>query len=105
MQNLEHQKKTTMTQQLESNKAQYQEGLEDPRWKKLRSTILKRDNSTCRICGNKEGLHIHHRQYTRSKETGEWSQPWDYHPFFLITVCNNCHSKGHQLFSIPIKEI
>ena len=94
-----------MADQLQSNKAQYLEGLEDPRWKKLRSTILNRDGKACKICGITTELHVHHRQYNRKKSTGEWSQPWEYHPYFLITVCGSCHAKGHQLFPIPIKEI
>jgi 5-methylcytosine-specific restriction endonuclease McrA len=94
-----------MTEQLESNKALYQEGLEDPRWKRLRINVLIRDKQRCKICGAHENLQIHHRQYHRNKLTGEWSHPWEYHPFFLLTVCSSCHSKGHQKFSIPIKDI
>jgi 5-methylcytosine-specific restriction endonuclease McrA len=94
-----------MTEQLINQKSLYQEGLEDPRWRRLRIQILNRDKETCRICGKPDNLQVHHRQYHRSKETGEWSHPWEYHPLLLITVCEGCHVAGHNSFPIPIKEI
>ncbi|MCS5488874.1 HNH endonuclease [Algoriphagus limi] len=94
-----------MTEQIERNKMIYQENLEDPRWKKLRLRILRRDSNKCRVCGIESNLQVHHRQYHRYKVSGEWLKPWEYHPYFLITVCNSCHFHGHQQFPIPIKEI
>jgi 5-methylcytosine-specific restriction endonuclease McrA len=83
----------------------YQQGLEDPRWKRLRLNIIDRDGHQCRICGQRTELQVHHRQYHKDQATGEWSKPWEYHPLFLITVCNSCHQNGHNQFPIPIKEI
>ena len=94
-----------MTEQIQNQKNQYDVSLEDPRWARLRKQILNRDNQQCRLCGTASDLQVHHRQYHRSKSTGEWNKSWEYHPFFLITVCDSCHDKGHQLFSIPIKQI
>lgn len=94
-----------MIQQMENQKDLYQNTLEDPRWKRLRLQILDRDQHRCRFCGTQVGLEVHHRQYHRSKATGEWLKSWEYHPFLLITVCNSCHSLGHQQFPIPTKEI
>jgi 5-methylcytosine-specific restriction endonuclease McrA len=94
-----------MNDQLTTQKSIYQEGLEDPRWRRLREKILARDKKRCRFCGHQENLQVHHRQYHRNKATGEWSQPWEYHPFLLITACGNCHSNGHNHFPIPTKEI
>jgi 5-methylcytosine-specific restriction endonuclease McrA len=94
-----------MTEQIENQKDLYQGSLEDPRWKRLRLQILDRDQHHCKICGNPSNLQVHHRQYHRRKTTGEWLNSWEYHPFFLITVCNSCHFNGHQQFPIPIKEI
>jgi 5-methylcytosine-specific restriction endonuclease McrA len=94
-----------MNDQLKSQKSLYQENLEDPRWKRLKNQIQARDRNCCRVCGEKSGLQVHHRQYHRKKVTGEWLKPWEYHPFLLLTLCSSCHSKGHQEFSIPIKDI
>jgi 5-methylcytosine-specific restriction endonuclease McrA len=94
-----------MTEQIENQKIVYQGNLEDSRWKRLRLQILDRDQHRCRFCASQSDLQVHHRQYHRSKKTGEWSKPWEYHPFFLITVCDTCHFEGHQQFSIPTKEI
>jgi len=94
-----------MNTQSNQHQSIYQQGLEDPRWKQLRLKVIERDGNQCRICGQRTELQVHHRQYHKDKATGEWSQPWEYHPFFLITVCNSCHSTGHQQFPIPIKEI
>lgn len=90
---------------LAENQSIYQEGLEDPRWKQLRLKVIDRDGNKCRICGSSSNLQVHHRQYHKNKTSGEWSKPWEYHPFFLLTVCDSCHDYGHQSFSIPIKEI
>lgn len=94
-----------MTEQIENQKTMYQGSLEDPRWKRLRLQILDRDQHRCRICGVLTSLQVHHRQYHRKGTTGEWLNSWEYHPFFLITVCSSCHANGHNQFPIPIKEI
>lgn len=94
-----------MNTQSKQHQSIYQQGLEDPRWKQLRLKVIERDGNQCRICAQRTELQVHHRQYHKDKATGVWSYPWEYHPYFLITVCDSCHSKGHQLFSIPIKEI
>ena len=94
-----------MTEQLEHQKSKYQGYLEDPKWKQLRLQILERDYHRCRCCGAQAQLQVHHRQYHRNKRSGEWNKPWEYHPLLLITVCDQCHYKGHQQFSIPTKEI
>ncbi len=94
-----------MTDLLTTEKKNYEERLEDPQWKKMRERILQRDNHQCKCCSSSQNLQVHHRQYHKYKSSGEWLKPWEYHPFFLITVCSECHSNGHKLFSIPIKEI
>ena len=94
-----------MTEQIENQKTVYQENLEDPRWKRLRVQVLDRDHHRCRFCDAQSDLQVHHRQYHRNKTTGEWNKPWDYHPIFLITICDSCHTQGHQQFPIPTKDI
>lgn len=96
---------TTMIEQHTLEKKNYEERLEDPRWKMIREKILQRDAHQCKCCGSTQNLQVHHRQYHRYKSTGEWLKPWEYHPFFLMTVCAVCHLEGHKLFSIPTKEI
>ncbi len=86
-------------------KTLYDLQLQHPRWKQLREIILARDGHCCRSCGTNNGLHIHHRQYHRDKRTGEWKKPWEYHPVFLVTLCDSCHYEGHQHYSIPVKDI
>lgn len=94
-----------MKNQLNQNRTLYQQGLEDPRWRRLRVKIIERDLHRCLVCEKNTDLHVHHRQYHRDKTTGEWSQPWEYHPKLLVTLCDNCHSIGHKNFPIPIKNI
>jgi 5-methylcytosine-specific restriction endonuclease McrA len=94
-----------MTTAKTKQKVSYEEELYSPQWKKLRETILYRDGEACRSCGSNHHLQVHHRQYHRDKRTGEWKKPWEYHPVFLVTLCDRCHYEGHSLFAIPIKDV
>lgn len=73
----------------------------DPRWRKKREEILKRDSHKCRNCGSEKNLQVHHRQYHYNKVTGFAKQIWDYKDKFLITLCKACHETGHKKFKIP----
>lgn len=85
---------------------EYSRGLEDIRWKKLRNKVLERDGHQCKSCGKISGLlQVHHRQYQQCKVSGEWRKPWDYHPVYLVTLCEECHFRGHQQFSIPTQDV
>ena len=67
----------------------YKKLLNNPKWKKKRQTILKRDGFKCTVCGSKENLHIHHTYYV-------WGiKPWCYPNISLITVCEECHHQYH----------
>lgn len=94
-----------MTETQTFQKDRYKEGLWDSRWRKLRERILERDRHRCRSCGNRDVLHVHHRQYHREKGSGEWKRPWEYDPYLLVTLCDTCHREGHRQYSIPIKDI
>lgn len=94
-----------MTDTLTLQKEKYMEKLLDPQWRQLRLLILERDGHQCRLCGSRRELLVHHRQYHRKAQTGEWSKPWEYHPILLVTLCGSCHSEGHRIFPIPIKDI
>lgn len=90
---------------MQPNNSEYQFLLKDPRWINRRNEILKRDNDACRNCYSKQSLHVHHRQYHFIKFLGMFQKPWIYDDRYLITLCNTCHSNGHNQFKIPIKRI
>lgn len=73
----------------------------DERWRDKRKRILARDNYECVICGNKEDLTVHHKQYHVS-EDGLKYVPWDYDDKYLITLCKKCHQSGHAKYNVPI---
>jgi hypothetical protein len=80
----------------------YQELLLDDRWKKKRQEIINRDNGSCFICKSNLELHVHHRQYHFYTSSNRFRLPWDYEQHLLITLCKKCHTKGHQLYQVPI---
>ena len=70
----------------------YKEKLKDPRWQKKRLQILERDDWKCQVCMNdKDMLIVHHKQYINGNDC------WDYPNHFLITLCNKCHEKIHDV--------
>ena len=77
----------------------------DPRWKTKRLEILKRDINRCVNCGSEENLQVHHRQYHFSKSLNEYRNPWEYTDKYLVTLCERCHKKGHNIYRVPIKMI
>ena len=83
----------------------YIEKLFDPRWSRKRSEILNRDNYHCVICGNKDDLVVHHKQYHFISRFGRYRDPWDYNDKYLITLCKSCHERGHCRFKVPVKNI
>lgn len=43
------------------------------------------------MCGDAQStLHVHHKQYIKGRE------PWEYEAEQLSTVCEECHSEGHD---------
>ena len=65
---------------------QYDKRYLDPRWQKLRLRVFERDCWACCTCNDKASpLHIHHLLYFSG------FTPWEYPPFFLITLCETCH--------------
>lgn len=77
----------------------------DKRWKDRRSVILSRDLNKCVICGLADNLQVHHRQYHYLTELKQFKPPWDYSDKMLITLCSNCHQRGHSKFKVPIIKI
>ena len=87
-----------------SNKTNYLEILDDPRWEQKREEILKRDNHECQWCHKtttyKNPLQIHHKYYIM--HNGKFRQPWDYPDKALITLCKNCHEFAHKNRKPPV---
>ena len=61
-------------------------------WREIAKRIRDRDNNRCRICGNKEHLHVHHIK--------PLSKGGSNRSLNLMTLCRVCHSKqpgkGHK---------
>lgn len=72
-----------------------------PNWKAKRKEVIERDQYKCVICNSKEDLQVHHRQYHFVKATKKFKVPWDYPQHLLITLCSNCHSRGHSKYKVP----
>lgn len=85
----------------QENHGTYGAALLDKRWKQKRIEILNRDKYQCRNCGAKDSLQVHHRQYHFQIRVRKYKQPWDYPNSLMITLCNTCHQRGHQLFKVP----
>lgn len=73
----------------------------DKRWIARRHEILIRDNYECVICKDTEALQVHHRQYHFIKALNQFKAPWEYEDYLMITLCENCHSRGHNKFKVP----
>ena len=57
----------------------------------LRQIVLKRDNYTCQICGDKDAqLHCHH--ITPATQNPGFAED----PFSCITLCKKCHNGVHK---------
>lgn len=68
----------------------YGKKLEDPRWQRLRVSILKAWGGGCMDCGNEDlPLQVHHTYYLKGRE------PWDYPYTAFKVLCPTCHRKAH----------
>lgn len=72
------------------SKITYKDQYLHPNWQKMRLFVLNRDNFTCVECESRDiTLHVHHLKY--SKNEFIWSVP----DWYLVTLCEVCHSKEH----------
>ena len=72
----------------------YEEQIKDPKWQRKRLEILQRDGFRCQMCGREDKpLHVHHLHYL------EGHKIWDYHNSDLITLCEDCHRREHDIGS------
>lgn len=72
-----------------------------PKWKEKRKEILTRDQYRCVICKSTDELQVHHRQYLFIVSQNQFRLPWDYADHLLITLCESCHSRGHNRYKVP----
>lgn len=75
----------------------YKEQLVDARWQKKKLSILERDGYKCQICGNSSHLSVHHKVYKPNMLA------WEYPDNMLVTLCQDCHDKEHNIAPIPKK--
>ncbi|MDD1706136.1 MAG: HNH endonuclease [Methanoregulaceae archaeon] len=57
-----------------------------PRWRGIRAEILARDGFSCRICGSKERLQVHHIDQDFTCDD----------PSNLMSLCETCHARIHS---------
>jgi len=90
------------TKNRQQQKEEYGVLLQRPEWQVRRETILKRDRHRCLNCGSVNSLQVHHRQYHKFSNTGDYKKPWDYKDKCLVTLCLDCHKAGHAFFKVPV---
>jgi len=73
----------------------------DNRWKAKRIKILTRDKHRCVICQSKLNIQVHHRQYHFAIRDNKFKPPWAYDDHLLISLCETCHKRGHNKFTVP----
>jgi hypothetical protein len=70
----------------------YIELLRDPRWQKRRLEMLEKACWMCAECAAKDKtLHVHHLRYRKGLK------PWEYGDGELRALCEDCHSRWHEL--------
>ncbi|AXY78537.1 HNH endonuclease [Paraflavitalea soli] len=72
-----------------------------PNWKAKRKEILIRDQHRCVHCKSDKELQVHHRQYHFIVNEQRFRLPWDYPDKLLMTLCESCHSRGHNKYKVP----
>lgn len=72
----------------------FKEQYKHPKWQKLRLEVLEGNNFTCQHCGDTETtLNVHHPYYKKG------AMIWDYSPYELMCLCEDCHVEEHELTS------
>lgn len=65
----------------------YNEYLETPKWKSLRSRVLSRAGNLCEGCLTETATEVHHVTYENVGEEFAWD---------LVAVCHVCHKRFHD---------
>lgn len=77
----------------------YKDLLNTLEWKFKRLQILINDSFKCRDCGSRStSNHVHHTYYLQDH------LPWDIESEALVTLCQSCHIKRHQVEKIKVYE-
>jgi hypothetical protein len=75
----------------------------DSRWQKKRLEVMERDRWSCTDCGDGDGdgvtLNVHHIYYEAGRA------PWEYENEMLVTRCEICHERMHELQKILLVAI
>ena len=69
--------------------------LDPESYRRLRQSVLQRDQWRCQCCGAIIGLEVHHMKF-RSKLGDDVENN-------LITLCWDCHRKAHQAKTKPAR--
>ncbi|MGB3616547.1 MAG: hypothetical protein WBA12_00375 [Catalinimonas sp.] len=83
----------------------YRKQLLDPRWQHKRAEIMERDRNACVHCRAEHRLEVHHKQYHFVRTLASFKAPWEYEAHLLVTLCERCHRRGHELFKVPVKYV
>lgn len=68
----------------------YEEQLQTPEWRYVRSRVLERDMYRCVKCQSDRNLQVHHKEYLAGK------MAWEYNDSYLMTLCDRCHKVAHK---------
>jgi 5-methylcytosine-specific restriction endonuclease McrA len=56
-------------------------------YRELHRQVLNRDNWQCQVCGSRNNLQVHHKEFrSHSGDDSEGN---------LITLCPKCHARAH----------
>jgi 5-methylcytosine-specific restriction endonuclease McrA len=80
----------TKKQRKKNDKKTYQKFLNSPYWKMVRKEVLQRDKKMCTKCGSTADLQVHHLTYVNHGNEM-------YHLEDLVTLCEICHKKEHNI--------
>lgn len=68
-------------------KNEYRIYLQSEQWQRIRKMILERDGDSCVVCGSRENLEIHHKNYLNVGNENLSD---------LTTLCSTCHALFSQ---------
>jgi 5-methylcytosine-specific restriction endonuclease McrA len=73
-----------------NNQLSYKMFLTTPYWKEVSQLAKRKAKFSCQLCGSKENLNVHHKTYEhKGTEINHLED--------LIVLCQNCHSKFHEV--------
>lgn len=77
----------------------YSDKLKFNEWKEKKDLIFFRDRYRCMLCDDDTKLlHCHHKKYING------TFPWEYDDSLLITLCEECHKKFHNIEDVLVEK-